>query len=100
MTATGPPSTSGTCHVSFVIIIVTIIMTTLYTRHIYFMDLAKYGCDVKYINMVSDRMSRVTCVTRVTCNVQVRNPLRRFVSRYHFNREVTNAAKAVKMKHQ
>ena len=31
---------------------------------------------------------------------QVRNPLRRFVSRYHFNREVTNAAKAVKMKHQ
>ena len=61
------------------------------------MDLAKYGCDVKYINMVSDRMPRVTCVT---CNVQVRNPLRRFVSRYHFNREVTNAAKAVKMKHQ
>ena len=98
MTATGPPSTSGTCHVSFVIIIV--IMTTLYTRHIYFMDLAKYGCDVKYINMVSDRMPRVTCVTCVTCNVQVRNPLRRFVSRYHFNREVTNAAKAVKMKHQ
>ena len=64
------------------------------------MDLAKYGCDVKYINMVSDRMPRVTCVTCVTCNVQVRNPLRRFVSRYHFNREVTNAAKAVKMKHQ
>ena len=61
------------------------------------MDLAKYGCDVKYINMVSDRMSHVTCVT---CSVQVRNPLRRFVSRYHFNREVTNAAKAVKMKHQ
>ena len=30
------------------------------------MDLAKYGCDVKYINMVSDRMPRVTCVT---CNV-------------------------------
>ena len=72
-------------------------MITLYPRHIYFMDLAKYGCDVKYINMVSDSMSRVTCVT---CNVQVRNPLRRFVSRYHFNREVTNAAKAVKMKHQ
>ena len=47
-------------------------MITLYTRHIYFMDLAKYGCDVKYINMVSDRMSRDTCVTcpmlpRVTC---------------------------------
>ena len=50
------------CHalVSYVIII---IMITLYSRHIYFMDLAKYGCDVKYINMVSDRMSRVTCVT-------------------------------------
>ena len=74
MTATGPQSTSGTCHVSFVIIIVTTIMTTLYTRHIYFMDLAKYGCDVKYINMVSDRMPRVTCVTCVTCNVAGEEP--------------------------
>ena len=25
----------------------------LYTRHIYFMDLIKFGCDIKYINMVS-----------------------------------------------
>ena len=77
-------------------------MITLYPRHIYFMDLAKYGCDVKYINMVSDSMPRVTChVSRVSRVMwQVRNPLRRFVSRYHFNREVTNAAKAVKMKHQ
>ena len=25
----------------------------LYTRHIYFMDLSKFGCDIKYINMVS-----------------------------------------------
>ena len=24
----------------------------LYTRHIYFMDLAKFGCHIKYINMV------------------------------------------------
>ena len=102
MTATGPPSTSGTGHVCHALVsyVIIIIMITLYSRHIYFMDLAKYGCDVKYINMVSDRMPRVTCVTCVTCNVQVRNPLRRFVSRYHFNREVTNAAKAVKMKHQ
>ena len=40
------------------------------------MDLAKYGCDVKYINMVSDRMPRVTCLpmSRVTCNVAGEEP--------------------------
>ena len=26
----------------------------LYTRHIYFMDLARFGCNIKYINMVGN----------------------------------------------
>ena len=40
----------------------------LYTRHIYFMDLAKFGCNIKYINMVGARkIDTGTKISDSTC---------------------------------
>ena len=40
----------------------------LYTRHIYFMDLAKFGCNIKYINMVGARkIDTETEISDSTC---------------------------------
>ena len=63
----------------------------LYTRHIYYTDYSKLGCDIKYFNMVW-----YGWVDRVDNNdtpAQMRDPVDRFVSRYNFNRELLEIAK-------
>ena len=65
----------------------------IYTRHIYFTDYSKLGCEMKYFNMVRREMAGCVNTDYIAC-VQMRDPVDRFVSRYNFNRELLEIAKS------
>ena len=68
----------------------------IYTRHMYYTDMAEMGCNVSYFNMYLTSTWSVSgrFPTLIMLNTfQMRDPVDRFVSRYNYYREVWEATK-------
>ena len=75
----------------------------IYTRHMYYTDMAEMGCNVSYFNMYLTSTWSVSgrFPTLIMLNTfQMRDPVDRFVSRYNYYREVWEATKDPHIKAQ
>ena len=71
----------------------------IYTKHMYYTDMAEMGCNVTYFNIVS--IIQISNINRSDFLIfQMRDPVDRFVSRYNYYREVWEATKDPHIKAQ